>query len=222
MWAEDEMPEGGPRKKKRQLSLPDPQRERQSVQTKFSNYGAHRTNSGRGTHYSTVAIRLANATPDETLAGTQSFLPTSTRFSESYLERTSSTFADSQIQLREPEKPDNPHVLRYRDEDGDVTRPVHLAQDFWRSHPSTGKRNGCPGGVQRPQTFSSDADHPPASTFDWDLLYSDSRAEGVIGQSHFESNVDGGSTAFTGGELSFNVLATEDFDNLWSEFHART
>jgi hypothetical protein len=222
MWAEDEMPEGGPRKKKRQLSLPDPQLEPQSVQTKFSNCGAHRTDSGRGTHYSTVAIRLANATLDETLAGIQSFLPTSAPFPGSYLERTSATFADSQIQLLEPEKPDNPHVFRYRDDDGDLTQPVHLAQDFWRSHPSTNQRNGCPGGVQRPQTISSDADHQPASTFDWDLLYSDSRAEGVIGQGHFESDLVGGSTAFTGGDLSFNVLATEDFDNLWSEFHART
>jgi hypothetical protein len=61
----------------------------------------------------------------------------------------------------------------------------------------------------------------PTSTIDWDLLFPTSGTEAIAGQTDAHSDVLGGACAvFTAGDFSFNVLATEDSDNLWSAFHA--
>lgn len=191
------------------------------MQARFNDHDSHRSHDERGTNNPTAAIHPANVTVHEPLTGTHSVPPASAAFSGGYFGSASAVHNGCPTQRFESEKPENFHLFPLHHDSSDVTRPTHFMQNAWCSQPSTEQTNQCPGEPQKPQASPALVDRQPLSALDWDLLFSTSSTEAIAEQNHFQQDITvGARTAFTSGEIPFNVLATEDFEKLWSEFHA--
>lgn len=216
LLAGDELLQVGLKKRRLQAALQDPRPELRSVQTGFGDYGALRYSSGGGiTRYPTATIHPANAMQDDATPRAHCFPPISAPSFGSCLQHAGATTAEP-MRISELGCPDKPHRLEDFYDGSDIPQPARSMQG-----PATVQSDQCCSGVQELQAVSSVAEIQPPGTIDWDLLFPASQTEAITGQKDFQSDVVGGArTFFTAGDFSFNVLAMEDSDNVWSAFHA--